>query len=78
MALGETWPLLEPEVDLAGEYAFMFRWLGFALEVNYGDFLGENGLGLNPGGVLATIHQKTAQTPLSPSASTSDGKRTAS
>jgi hypothetical protein len=41
---GEKWPQLEPEVDLAGDYAFMFRWLGFALEVNFGDFLGEGGL----------------------------------
>jgi hypothetical protein len=38
------WPILEPEVDLAGNYDLTFKWLGFALEVNYGDFLGEAGL----------------------------------
>ena len=38
------WPILEPEVDLAGNYSFTFQWLGFALEANYGDFLGEEGL----------------------------------
>jgi hypothetical protein len=36
---GDKWPILEPEVDLAGEYKFMFKWLGFALETNYGSFL---------------------------------------
>jgi hypothetical protein len=35
------WPLLEPEVDLAGEFSLTFRWLAFALGVNYGSFLGE-------------------------------------
>src|SRR5580704_12319845 len=35
------WPILEPEVDLAGNYNLAFKWLAFALEVNYGDFLGE-------------------------------------
>jgi len=38
------WPILEPEVDLAGNYDLTFKWLGFALEANYGDFLGEAGL----------------------------------
>lgn len=38
------WPILEPEVDLAGNYELTFRWLGFALEANYGDFLGAGGL----------------------------------
>ena len=38
------WPILEPEVDLAGNYNLTFKWLGFALEANYGDFLGEEGL----------------------------------
>lgn len=38
------WPTLEPEVDLAGHYDLTLRWLGFALEANYGDFLGEGGL----------------------------------
>lgn len=41
---GDKWPLLEPEVDLAGEYGFLFKWLGFALETNYGGFLEENDL----------------------------------
>lgn len=38
------WPLLEPEVDLAGKYDLTMRWLKFALEVNYGDFFAEGGL----------------------------------
>ena len=38
------WPVLEPEVDLAGQYDLTLRWLGFALEVNYGDFFTEGGL----------------------------------
>jgi len=45
------WPVLEPEVDLAGNYELTLRWLSFALEVNYGDFFVEGGLlsgGINP------------------------------
>lgn len=38
------WPVLEPEVDLAGNYDLTLRWLGFALEVNYGDFFAAGGL----------------------------------
>jgi len=38
------WPVLEPEVDLAGRYDLATRWLAFALEVNYGDFFGEGAL----------------------------------
>ncbi|MGH7249704.1 MAG: hypothetical protein ACREGC_01905 [Minisyncoccia bacterium] len=38
------WPTLEPEVDLAGQYDLTLKWLSFALEVNYGDFLGEGAL----------------------------------
>ncbi len=38
------WPVLEPEMDLAGNYDLMLRWLAFALEVNYGDFFAEGGL----------------------------------
>ena len=38
------WPVLEPEVDLAGNYDLTFKWLSFAFEVNYADFLGEEGL----------------------------------
>ena len=38
------WPVLEPEVDLAGNYDLTLRWLGFALEANYSDFFGEGGL----------------------------------
>jgi hypothetical protein len=34
----DKWPKLEPEVDLAGDYGLMFKWLKFALEVNYGGF----------------------------------------
>ena len=38
------WPVLDPEVDLAGNYDLMLRWLGFALEANYGDFFAAGGL----------------------------------
>ena len=38
------WPILEPEVDLAGNYDLALRWLKFSLEVNYGDFFAEGGL----------------------------------
>jgi hypothetical protein len=38
------WPVLEPEVDLAGNYDLTMRWLKFALEVNYGDFFVAGGL----------------------------------
>lgn len=34
----DKWPKLEPEVDLAGDYGLMFKWIKFALEVNYGGF----------------------------------------
>ena len=34
----DKWPKLEPEVDLAGDYGLLFKWLKFALEVNYGGF----------------------------------------
>ena len=40
----DKWPKLEPEVDLAGDYNLMFKWLKFALEVNYGGFFGEEGI----------------------------------
>jgi hypothetical protein len=40
----EKWPKLEPEVDLAGDYNLMFKWLKFALEVNYGGFFDEGGI----------------------------------
>jgi hypothetical protein len=39
----DKWPKLEPEVDLAGDYNLMFKWLKFALEVNYGGFFSEGG-----------------------------------
>jgi hypothetical protein len=38
------WPILEPEVDLAGNYDLTVRWLKFTLEVNYGDFFAAGGL----------------------------------
>lgn len=38
------WPVLEPEVDLAGNYDLTLKWLSFAFEVNYADFLGDEGL----------------------------------
>ncbi|MCA9508964.1 MAG: hypothetical protein KC505_11135 [Myxococcales bacterium] len=50
------WPVLEPEVDLAGNYDLTLRWLYFALEVNYGDFLAEGGL----------LHELTASAALTP------------
>ncbi len=40
----DKWPKLEPEVDLAGDYNLMFKWLKFALEVNYGGFFSEGGI----------------------------------
>jgi hypothetical protein len=40
----DKWPKLEPEVDLAGDYNLMFKWLKFALEVNYGGFFSEEGI----------------------------------
>lgn len=46
------WPVLEPEVDLAGNYDLTLRWLKFALEVNYGDFFVAGGL-LN--GVISPV-----------------------
>ena len=46
------WPVLEPEVDLAGNYDLTLRWLKFALEVNYGDFFAAGGL-LN--GVISPV-----------------------
>jgi hypothetical protein len=38
------WPILETEVDLAGNYDLTVRWLRFALEVNYGHFFAAGGL----------------------------------
>ncbi len=29
----DKWPVLEPQVDLAGEFGFLFAWLRFAFEV---------------------------------------------
>jgi len=52
------WPMLEPEVDLAGQYDLTLRWLGFALEVNYGDFFAEGGLLES---IVVVDDQKTAQ-----------------
>lgn len=65
---GDKWPLLEPEVDLAGEYGFLFKWLGFALETNYGGFL--------EGSDLRNHLQSTVQA--FQSQVTSDGKSTES
>jgi hypothetical protein len=49
------WPILEPEVDLSGNYELTFKWLGFALEANYGDFLGEGGL---LSGIIGSVNQQ--------------------
>ncbi len=68
---GEKWPLLEPEVDLAGEYGLMFKWLAFALEVNYSGFF--DGAASPMGGLAAAL--QTLKPSASPS--TSDGKYTA-
>ena len=52
----DLWPKLEPEVDLAGDYNLMFKWLKFALEVNYGGFFSEGGI-LRSGDFLALARQ---------------------
>lgn len=48
------WPLLEPEVDLVGNYDLTMRWLKFSLEVNFGDFFAAGGL------VLSAINTNTS------------------
>src|SRR3989338_11517602 len=35
---GDKWPLLEPEVDLAGEYGFFCKRLGVGLGANFSEF----------------------------------------
>ena len=50
------WPILEPEVDLAGNYDLTIRWLKFTLEVNYGDFF-------VAGGLLANVINQPAVNP---------------
>lgn len=55
----DKWPKLEPEVDLAGDYNLMFKWLKFALEVNYGGFFSEEGI-LRSGDVLGLTKRATA------------------
>jgi hypothetical protein len=50
------WPVLEPEVDLAGNYDLTLRWLKFALEANYGDFF-------VAGGLLQNVISPVAATP---------------
>jgi hypothetical protein len=55
----DKWPKLEPEVDLAGDYNLMFKWLKFALEVNYGGFFTEGGI-LRNGGILAALSRPQA------------------
>lgn len=40
----DLWPKLDLEADLAGDYNLMFKWLKFALEVNYGGFFSEEGI----------------------------------
>jgi hypothetical protein len=51
------WPVLEPEVDLAGNYDLTLRWLKFALEVNFGDFFAG-------GGLLANLISPVAANPV--------------
>ncbi len=55
----DKWPKLEPEVDLAGDYNLMFKWLKFALEVNYGGFFSAGGL-LGGGDILDLIKKAQA------------------
>jgi hypothetical protein len=54
-----NWPKLEPEVDLAGNYGLMFKWLKFALEVNFGGFFSVAGELLSEGIPKATISMPT-------------------
>ncbi len=53
------WPKFEPEVDLAGDYNLMFKWLKFALEVNYGGFFSAGGV-LGGGDILDLIKKSQA------------------
>lgn len=39
----DKWPKLEPEIDLAGDYSLMVRWLKFALEVKLRRFFFRRG-----------------------------------
>jgi|GEM_PF-754889 len=55
----DKWPKLEPEVDLAGDYNLMFKWLKFALEVNYGGFFSAGGV-LGGGDILGLIKKAQA------------------
>lgn len=47
------------EVHFAGNYGDLFRWLGFALEVNYASFFG----GSDVGAVLARVTGKASSSP---------------
>jgi hypothetical protein len=49
--------VLEPEVDLAGNYDMTVKWLKFALEVNFMDFF-------VAGGLLAGITEPAAASPV--------------
>jgi hypothetical protein len=55
----DKWPKLEPELDLAGDYNLMFKWLKFALEVNYGGFFSVGGI-LGSGDILGLIKKAQA------------------
>jgi hypothetical protein len=55
----DKWPKLEPELDLAGDYNLMFKWLKFALEVNYGAFFSAGGI-LGSGDILGLIKKAQA------------------
>ncbi len=60
----------------AGKYMEMVKWLGFALEVNFGSFLKDAGLTLDAGKVQAAIASKStlvAQTGESGASSQSSG-----
>ncbi len=55
----DKWPKLEPEVDLAGDYNLLFKWLKFSLEVNYGGFFSEGGI-LGGGDILGLVRKTQA------------------
>ena len=44
-----NWPKLDPEIDLAGDYGLMFKWLKFSLEVNFAGFFSVAGELLSEG-----------------------------
>jgi hypothetical protein len=69
---GKVLPLkADMEVRFAGNYAELFKWLGFALKVNYGGFTGERGFG-------DLLKKLASKAKVSPSQPTSTGASTES